>query len=199
MVWVVCTGLLKSQDTVLIDIRCTYDPPHPAGLLPPLCSPSVMYTPQGDAQRRSSGAPAMSDCSHMCPEHAQQDMTGAYLMQSQIRGTSQSSHSPTSFGRTGCMLNTLQSSHNYRQSGSKGLGVAVPDNDGLLDDWDRYPHIWMKDTARIWLYMRLSVPITLLFEFTHYLETPDVNCAGQDKGKGNSNSLDLSNIVSPVG
>ncbi|KAG2147130.1 hypothetical protein BD769DRAFT_1414434 [Suillus cothurnatus] len=66
-------------------------------VLPPCCSPSTMCAP---TQKHPSGAPAMSNHLQMSPEHVQQDMTGAYPMQGQIRGTSQPSH-PTSFGRNG--------------------------------------------------------------------------------------------------
>lgn len=48
--------------------------------LPDRCSPSTMCTPQGTTQRCPSGAYVMLNHPQMSPEHAQQDMTGAYQL-----------------------------------------------------------------------------------------------------------------------
>jgi len=63
----------------------------------------------------------------MSPEHAQQDMTSAYPMQGQIRGTSQPSH-PTSFGHNGLHVDVFgPTSHPgiLRREQSMAVSISV--------------------------------------------------------------------------
>lgn len=111
------------------------------------CPPSTMYAPQGN-QRRPSGAPSMS--SQMSLDNAHQDMTSAYPMQGQMRGTARPDQSPlTNFSRDGLPVDVfgptgLQGIQRREQSMAVSTSVKakVKQNKLLTSlDYSPIPHV----------------------------------------------------------